>query len=202
MTDIDPETIVKEAKTIAVVGASNNPEKYSNEVASYLMKQGYRIIPVNPSEEVLGEGTYETGEQIPEQVDVVDVFLPPDKTPEIAEDAVQAEANVLWLQEGIENEKARRIAEEGELAYVEDRCICKPTKGYKKLDVRHSEFILPDVLPSKPIVSEIWATKQRRRRAVQRRGGKDAPTVSGRVVPLLSQGTRETNRTRCALRSH
>ena len=126
MTNINPETIVKEAKTIAVVGASNNPEKYSNEVASYLMEQGYRIIPVNPSEEeVLGEGAYETVEQIPEQVDVVDVFLPPEKTPEIAEDAVQAKAKVLWLQEGIENEEARRIAEEGGLAYVEDRGIRK-----------------------------------------------------------------------------
>ena len=202
MTNIDPEAIVKKAKTIAMVGAFNNPEKYSNEVASYLMKQGYHIIPINPSEEVLGEGAYETVEQILEQVDVVDVFLSPEKPPEIVEDAVQAEANVLWLQEGIENEEARRIAEEGELAYVEDRCMCKSTKGYKKLDVRHSEFILPDVLPSKPIVSEIWATKRRRRRAVRRRGGKDAPAISGRVVPLLSQGTRETDRTRCALRSH
>jgi predicted CoA-binding protein len=133
VTNINPETIVKEAKTIAVVGASNNPEKYSNEVASYLMEQGYRIIPVNPSEEeVLGEGAYETVEQIPEQVDVVDVFLPPEKTPEIAEDAVQAKAKVLWLQEGIENEEARRIAEEGGLAYVEDRCMRKTHEGLQK----------------------------------------------------------------------
>jgi predicted CoA-binding protein len=133
VTDIDPETIVKEAKTIAVVGASNNPEKYSNEVASYLMEQGYRIIPVNPSEEeVLGEGAYETVEQIPEQVDVVDVFLPSEKIPKIAEDAVQAEAKVLWLQEGIENDEARRIAEEGGLAYVEDRCMRKTHEGLQE----------------------------------------------------------------------
>ncbi len=133
MTNTDPETIFKEAKTIAVVGASNNLEKYSNEVASYLMEQGYRIIPVNPSErEVLGEGAYETVEQIPEQVDVVDVFLPPEKTPKIGEDAVQAEAKVLWLQEGIENEEARRIAEEGGLAYVEDRCMRKTHEGSQK----------------------------------------------------------------------
>jgi predicted CoA-binding protein len=132
VTDIDPETIVKEAKTIAVVGASNNPEKYSNEVASYLMEQGYRIIPVNPSEEeVLGEGAYETVEQIPEQVDVVDVFLPSEKIPKIAEDAVQAEAKVLWLQEGIENDEARRIAEEGGLAYVEDRCMRETHEALK-----------------------------------------------------------------------
>jgi uncharacterized protein len=94
----DPETIVREARTIAVVGLSDDPEKASNEVGSYLKEQGYRIIPVNPTEEeVLGERAYETVEQIPEQVDVVDVFLPPEKTPDIAEDAVQAGARVLWL---------------------------------------------------------------------------------------------------------
>ena len=130
MAETDPETIVKEATTVAVVGASNDPEKYSHEVASYLMEQGYRIIPVNPSEEeVLGERAYDTVDQIPEQVDVVDVFLPPEKTPEIAEDAVQAGAKALWLQEGIENEQTRQIAEEGGLAYVEDRCMKKTHEG-------------------------------------------------------------------------
>ncbi len=129
----DPESIVREARTIAVVGASNDPEKYSNEVASYLMEQGYRIIPVNPGEEeVLGERAYETVDEIPEQVDVVDVFLPPDKTPDIAEDAVQAGAKVLWLQEGIENEEARRIAEEGGLTYVEDRCMKRTHEGLQE----------------------------------------------------------------------
>jgi predicted CoA-binding protein len=126
MASADPEAIVKEAETIAVVGASNDPEKYSNEVASYLKEQGYRVIPVNPTEEeVLGEHAYDTVDEIPEEVDVVDVFLPPEKTPEIAEDAVRAGAKVLWLQEGIENAEARRIAEEGGLAYVEDRCMRK-----------------------------------------------------------------------------
>jgi predicted CoA-binding protein len=130
MASTDPETIVREAKTIAVVGASNDPEKYSHEVASYLMEQGYRVIPVNPTEEeVLDEPAYDTVDEIPEQVDVVDVFLPPEKTPEIAEDAVRAGAKVLWLQEGIENEEARRIAEEGGLAYVEDSCMRKTHEG-------------------------------------------------------------------------
>ncbi len=124
MANADPENIVKDAETIAVVGLSDDPEKYSHEVASYLQEQGYRIIPVNPNnEEVFGERAYDTVEQIPEQVDVVDVFLPPEKTPEIAEDAVRAGAKTLWLQEGIENEEARRIAEEGGLTYVEDRCM-------------------------------------------------------------------------------
>ena len=126
MTNPDPETVVKEAGTVAVVGLSNDPEKASNEVGDYLKEQGYRVIPVNPNEdEVLGERAYETVEQIPEEVDVVDVFLPSEKTPEIAEDAVRAGAKALWLQEGIENPEARRIAEEGGLAYVENRCMRK-----------------------------------------------------------------------------
>ncbi len=130
MTNPDPEIIVREAKTIAVVGLSNDPEKPSNEVGSYLKEQGYRVIPVNPKEEeVLGERAYETVEQIPEEVDVVDVFLPPEKTPEAAEDAVRAGAKTLWLQEGIESEEARRIAEEGGLAYIENRCMRKTHEG-------------------------------------------------------------------------
>jgi predicted CoA-binding protein len=126
MTNTNPETIVEESRTVAVVGLSSNPEKASHEVGEYLKEQGYRIIPVNPNEEeVLGERAYGAVEEIPEEVDVVDVFLPPDKTPEIAEDAVRAGAKTLWLQEGITNEEARQIAEEGGLAYVEDRCMKK-----------------------------------------------------------------------------
>jgi predicted CoA-binding protein len=130
MTTADPESIVNEARTVAVVGASNDPEKASNEVAGYLMEQGYRVVPVNPTEEeVLGERVYATIDQIPEEVDVVDVFLPAEKTPEIAEDAVRAGAKVLWLQEGIESAEARRIAEEGGLSFVEDRCMRKTHEG-------------------------------------------------------------------------
>ncbi|HLL57542.1 MAG TPA: CoA-binding protein [Rubrobacteraceae bacterium] len=132
MNNPDPETIVREAKTIAVVGLSNDPQKPSNEVGSYLKEQGYRVIPVNPKEEeVLGERSYETVEQIPEEVDVVDVFLRPEKTPEAAEDAVRAGAKTLWLQEGIESEEARRIAEENGLAYVENRCMRKTHEGLR-----------------------------------------------------------------------
>jgi uncharacterized protein len=133
MTNTDPETIVEEARTVAVVGLSDNPEKASHEVGEYLKEQGYRIIPVNPNEEeVLGERAYDTVEEIPEEVDVVDVFLPPDKTPEIAEDAVRAGAKTLWLQEGITNEEARQIAEEGGLAYIEDRCMKKTHQSLQR----------------------------------------------------------------------
>jgi predicted CoA-binding protein len=130
MANPNPETIVKEARTVAVVGLSSNPEKASNEVGAYLMEQGYRVIPVNPNEEeVLGEHCYESVEQIPEQVDVVDVFLPSEKTLEIAEDAVRAGAKTLWLQLGIENSEARRTAEEGGLTYVENRCMRQTHEG-------------------------------------------------------------------------
>ena len=133
MVSADSETIVREAKTIVVVGASNKPEKYSHEVGSYLKEQGYHVIPVNPTEEeVLGERAYNTVDQVPEHIDVVDVFLRAEKTPQIAEDAVRAGAKALWLQEGIENAQARRIAEEGRLAYVEDRCIRKTHKSLGK----------------------------------------------------------------------
>ena len=133
MANQAPEDIVKEAKTIAVVGLSSNPEKASNEVGNYLKEQGYRIIPVNPNEEeVLGEHAYDSVEEIPEKVDVVDVFLPPDKTPEIAEDAVRAGAGALWLQEGITNEEARQIAQEGGLAYVEDTCLKKTHQSLQR----------------------------------------------------------------------
>ncbi len=132
MTKRDPETIVKEARTVAVVGLSDDPEKASNEVGAYLMEQGYRVIPVNPNEdEVLGESAYDTVGEIPEKVDVVDVFLPAEKTPQIAEDAVRAGAGTLWLQEGIESQEARRIAEEGGLAYVENRCMRKTHEGMR-----------------------------------------------------------------------
>lgn len=132
MANADPETIVREAETIAVVGLSNDPEKASHEVGSYLKDQGYRIIPVNPNEdEVLGERAYEAVEQIPEQVDVVDVFLPPEKTPGIAEDAVRAGAKTLWLQTGITSPRARQIAEAGGLAYVEDRCMKQTHEGLR-----------------------------------------------------------------------
>lgn len=132
MANPDPETTVKEAKTIAVVGHSDEPEKYSHEVASYLQEQGYRIMPVSPNhEEAFVNRAYDTVEQIPEEVDVVNFFLPPEKTPEIGEDAVRARAKVLWLQEGIENEEARQIAEEGSLTYIEDRYMKQTHEGLR-----------------------------------------------------------------------
>ena len=123
MDNSDPEAILREAHTVAVVGLSNNPLKASYGVARYLQVHGYRVIPVNPNErEVLGERSYATVADIPEPVDLVDVFRVPAATPEVARDAVRAGAKALWLQLGVTNPETRRIAEEGGLAYVEDAC--------------------------------------------------------------------------------
>lgn len=126
----DPASIIGEARTVAVVGLSANPDKPSNEVAKYLKLGGYRVIPVNPKEErLLGERAYPSVVDIPERVDVVDVFLRPERVPDVARDAVRAGAKTLWLQQGIISPEARRIAEENGLDYVEDRCAMKTLKG-------------------------------------------------------------------------
>ena len=124
----DPElrSILGDARTIAVVGLSSNPERPSYEIAEYLQSKGYRIVPVNPREtEVLGERSYPTLADIPEEIDidVVDVFRRAEHTPEIAQAAVARGAKVLWLQEGILNDDARRIGEAGGLSVVMGVCM-------------------------------------------------------------------------------
>ena len=117
-------SILGEAKTIAVVGLSSDPSKASHRVAKYLQTKGYRIVPVNPNEtEVLGERAYPSLLDIPERVDAVDVFRRPEHTPDIARQAVQIGAKVLWLQMDIVNDDARRIAEDGGLDVVMGVCM-------------------------------------------------------------------------------
>jgi predicted CoA-binding protein len=119
-------SILGGARTIAVVGLSSNPERDSHSVAEYLQRKGYRIVPVNPNEtEVLRERAYPTLRDItPEiRVDIVDVFRRPEYTPDVARDAVATGAKLLWLQLGIANEEAARIASEGGVAVVMDLCI-------------------------------------------------------------------------------
>ena len=117
-------TIYEETKTIAVVGASGDERKAAHTIPRYLQRQGFRIIPVNPKGgELLGERVYERLEDIPEPVDVVDVFRPSDETPDVARSAVGIGAKVLWLQEGISSEEAERIASEAGLKVVMNRCM-------------------------------------------------------------------------------
>ncbi len=116
--------IYADSKTIAVVGASPDPEKRAHVVPAYLQEQGYRIIPVNPRhEEVLGEKAYPTLLDIPEPVDVVDVFRPADEAPGIAENAAAIGAGVLWLQVGIVSEEAGEIAAASNMSFVMDHCM-------------------------------------------------------------------------------
>jgi hypothetical protein len=116
--------ILRVAKTIAVVGLSSNPMRASHGVAEYLKTAGYRIIPVNPNEtEVLGEKAYARLEDVPEPVDIVDVFRRAEEVPAVAESAIGIGAKVLWMQLGIENSEAAERAREAGLVVVEDSCL-------------------------------------------------------------------------------
>jgi predicted CoA-binding protein len=126
VNDRELRSILGDARTIAVVGLSSNPRRPSYEVASFLQDRGYRIVPVNPNEtEVLGEPAYATLRDVPPEIriDVVDVFRRAELTPPVARDAVAVGAKLLWLQEGIVNEEAARIATEGGLDVVMGVCI-------------------------------------------------------------------------------
>jgi predicted CoA-binding protein len=128
-TDQELRSILGDAHTIAVVGLSSNPRKESHGIAKFLQAKGYRIIPVNPTEtEVLGEKAYASLRDVPEKVDVVDVFRRPEHAPEIAREAVEIGAKLLWLQTGIWNEEAYRIATEGGVEVVMGVCIRTTSK--------------------------------------------------------------------------
>ncbi len=123
-SDDQLEQILTRAKTIAMVGASSNPEKPSHGIMQRLQRAGYRVIPVNPREtEVLGERAYPSLSDISEPVDIVDVFRRPEDTPPIADEAVKIGAKVLWLQQGISSGEAEARAKAGRLEVVMDACI-------------------------------------------------------------------------------
>jgi hypothetical protein len=127
-SDQELRSILGDSTTIAVVGLSSNPDRPSNEVAEFLQSKGYRIVPVNPKEtEVLGERAYPSLLDVPEEIriDVVDVFRRAEYTPKIAEQAVARGAKVLWLQEGIADDDARRIGEDAGLTVIMGLCIKK-----------------------------------------------------------------------------
>lgn len=117
--------LLEESRNVAVVGLSDNPYRTSYAIARALQNSGFRIFPVNPNlkEPVLGEEPYSTVEEIPEPVDIVDVFRRSSKVMPTAHDAVAAGAKVLWLQSGVINEEAASYAEEYGLIVVMNRCI-------------------------------------------------------------------------------
>ncbi|MCC6705081.1 MAG: CoA-binding protein [Thermomicrobiales bacterium] len=124
-TDEERSQLLKDAKTIAVVGASPKPDRPSHGVAKFLIERGYDVIPVNPlwaGKEILGRPVYASLSEIPVPVDIVDVFRRAEDCLPIAEEAVQIGAKALWLQLGIINDEAMRVAAEAGLIVVQNRC--------------------------------------------------------------------------------
>ena len=118
------QEILTSTKTIAVVGLSNKPDRPSHEIASYLKDAGYRIIPVNPGiQEALGQKAYASLKDIPEKVDVVQIFRRSEDVPPIVEEAIAIGAKVVWMQTGIVNEEAAARAEAAGLKAVVDTCM-------------------------------------------------------------------------------
>jgi predicted CoA-binding protein len=116
--------LLTSASTIAMVGASSNPDRPSNGIMRKLLSAGYRVIPVNPNEtSVLGERAYASLADVPGRIDIVDVFRRAEFTPAIADEAVKIGAKALWLQSGVVNDEAAAKAESGGLMAVMDACI-------------------------------------------------------------------------------
>jgi predicted CoA-binding protein len=118
------ERILRQYRTIAVVGLSRDPSKAAHAIPARMQGAGFRVIPVNPSlDSVLGEKAYPTLSAVPEPIEVVLGFRPSAEAAAIAKDAVAVGAKALWLQQGIASDQARQLAEAAGLVYVEDRCI-------------------------------------------------------------------------------
>lgn len=118
--------LLKNSRTIAVVGLSSRRMRPSYGVAQYMQRAGYKIIPVNPAEsEVLGEKAYARLEDVPEPVDIVDVFRRSEFVPEVVDAAIRVGAKVVWMQEGVIHEAAAEQARRAGLQVVMDRCILK-----------------------------------------------------------------------------
>ena len=116
--------LLKRYKTIAVVGLSSNPMRPSYDVTEYMQAAGYRIIPVNPNErKVLGEKSYARLEEVPEKIEIVNVFRRAEEVPAVVESAIRVGAKVVWMQQGIENEEAAEKARAAGLTVIEDACI-------------------------------------------------------------------------------
>jgi predicted CoA-binding protein len=124
--------ILEGATTIAVVGASRDPNKAGGSVPFGLQRRGFRIIPINPfADELFGERVYRSLSEVPDKIDIVDVFRPAGDAAEIARQAVAVGAKAVWLQLEIRSEEARRIAEAAGLDYVEDECTAVVASLYR-----------------------------------------------------------------------
>ena len=118
--------VLNQAKTIAVVGLSDNPLRPSHGVSAYMQSHGYRIIPVNPHiEESLGEKSYPSLLDVPEKIDIVNIFRRPDYVEEVVDQAIQLKVPAIWMQEEVIHEKAAEKARKAGIFVVMDMCILK-----------------------------------------------------------------------------
>lgn len=121
--------ILEGAHVIAVVGLSDKPDRDSFRVSSYMKDQGYRIIPINPAiSEILGEKSYARLEDVPEKIDVVDIFRKPETVPEIVDSAIKIGAKAIWMQEGVVHNESAEKARNAGLKVVMDRCMLKENR--------------------------------------------------------------------------
>jgi predicted CoA-binding protein len=122
---VDPIfNILTKYKTIAVVGLSSNPTRPSYGVTEYMQGSGYQIIPVNPNEtDVLGEPSYASLDEVPQKIEIVDIFRRPEEVPPVVDAAIRAGAKVIWMQQGIANEAAAEKARAAGITVVMDACI-------------------------------------------------------------------------------
>ena len=143
---IDIKEILSKYKKIAMVGVSNDPTKASTIVMKYMQKYGFKVYPVNPKAEgqkILGEDVCGKITDIKDKVDIVNVFRPSKEALDIAKDAVNIKAKVLWLQLGIKNEQAKKLVIKNNIEYIEDRCT---KMEYQKhfLKIRQAFPVLQD----------------------------------------------------------
>ena len=140
------KNILSKFKSIAMVGVSKDPKKTSTIVMRYMQEYGFKVYPVNPSakgEKILGEKVYAKITDINQSVDIVDVFRPSKEVYEIAKDAVKIGAKVLWLQLGIRDENSKKLIEDNEMKYIENKCT---KMEYQKhfLKIRQAFPVLSD----------------------------------------------------------
>jgi predicted CoA-binding protein len=131
LPDSDPiADLLKRSRTIAVVGLSNSPLRPSHGVSAYMQTQGYRIIPVNPKVHgSLGEKSYASLLDIPEKIDIVNVFRRPEFVEEIVDQAIRLKVPAIWMQESVVHEKAAEKARQAGMFVIMDRCILKEHKA-------------------------------------------------------------------------
>ena len=143
LTDKELKEILKSSKTIAVVGCSRDPEKDAYKVPKYLKEKGYKIIPINPfAEEILGEKVYKNLSEIKEEVDIVDIFRPSEECLGIVKEAIKLKPKVIWMQLGIENKEAEKLAKENKIKVVMNKCIMREHQRFFEANDRFLKILI------------------------------------------------------------